>query len=118
MTARKFEIELIGEIFHPDNDNIDVFVRFDNGEEFVGSFFTLNNIQELMKQKNLSRENVNGLYFWSSDLIIIEELSEENIELSIYDMLKEGGFYSAFSPTNKLAYDRVQKEAPVSLNDN
>ncbi|MEM6643564.1 MAG: hypothetical protein AAF616_11345 [Bacteroidota bacterium] len=117
MEIKDFEIEIIGEIWNTQDDNIDVFVRFKNKEEFVGSFFTLENIQRLIKEKSVSKENVSGLYFWSSDMIIIEELTEENIKLSIYDMLKEGTFFSAFSPTNKLAYERVKVEAPISLND-
>ncbi|MEM0941909.1 MAG: hypothetical protein AAGI25_19280 [Bacteroidota bacterium] len=50
-------------------------------------------------------------------MIIIEEVTEENIKLSIYDMLKEGTFFSAFNPTIKLAYERVKVEAHISLND-
>lgn len=117
MENRDFKIEIVGKIENPANDNVDVFVQFDNDEQYVGSFFTIANIADLLRQKRLSGENSNGLYFWSSDMIIMEEITEDNISITIQDMLKEGGFYGSFSPTNKKAKARKELESPVVLND-
>ena len=81
----------------PDNDNVDVQVTFPNGESFSAVFFTLQNIATLMKHNKKTGECANGLYFWTSDMMIVQELTEETICETIDNLLAEKEFESVFS---------------------
>ena len=81
----------------PDNDNVDVHVTFPNGESFSAVFFTLQNIDTLMKDYEKTGEGANGLYFWTSDMLIVQRLTEQTICETIDNLLAEGEFASVFS---------------------
>ena len=81
----------------PDNDNVDVQVTFPNGENFSAVFFTLQNIDALMKHYKKTGECVNGLYFWASNMMIVQELTEQTICETIDNLLAEEEFESVFS---------------------
>ena len=81
----------------PDNDNVDVQVTFPNGESFSAVFFTLQNIDTLMKDYEKTGEGANGLYFWTSDMLIVQRLTEQTICEAIDNLLAEGEFASVFS---------------------
>lgn len=81
----------------PDNDNVDVQVTFPSGESFSAVFFTLQNIDDLMKHYQKTGECANGLYFWTSDMIIVQELTQEFICKTIDNLLAEEEFESIFS---------------------
>ena len=80
-----------------DNDNIDVQVTFPNGERFSAVFFTIRNIEALMKRYKKTGECAGGLYFWASDLIIVESLTEKTICKTIDHLLAEDEFGYIFS---------------------
>ena len=81
----------------PDNANVDVQVTFPNGERFSAVFFTLQNIETLMKGYKNTGEGANGLYFWTSDMLIVEKLTEQTICETVKNLLAEGEFESVFS---------------------
>ena len=81
----------------PDNANVDVHVTFPNGESFSAVFFTLQNIETLMKDYKKTGECANGLYFWTSDMLIVQELTEQSICKAIDNLLAEDEFESVFS---------------------
>ena len=81
----------------PDNDNVDVEVTFQNGESFSAVFFTLQNIETLMKHYKKTGECADGLYFWASDMVIVQHLSEKTICETIDNLLAEDEFESVFS---------------------
>ncbi len=95
--------------FDPNNDNVDVEVTFQNGESFSAVFFTLQNIETLMKRYKKTGECADGLYFWASDMVIVQQLSEKIICATIDKLLTEDEFESVFS--------KNQKSAVVSSND-
>lgn len=80
-----------------DNDNVDVQVTFPNGECFSAIFFTLRNIEALMKRYKKTGECVGGLFFWASDMIIVESLTEKTICKTIDHLLAEDEFGYVFS---------------------
>lgn len=90
-------------IFHgiapldPVNANVDVHVTFPNGESFSAVFFTLQNIDTLMKNYEKTGEGANGLYFWTSDMLIVQRLTEQTICEAIDNLLAEEEFESVFS---------------------
>lgn len=81
----------------PYNDNVDVQVTFPSGESFSAVFFTLQNIATLMKDYEKTGEGANGLYFWTSDMVIVQELTEQTICETIDNLLADGEFGSVFS---------------------
>ena len=81
----------------PDNDNVDVEVTFQNGESFSAVFFTLQNIETLMKHYKKTGECADGLYFWASNMVIVQQLSEKIICATIDKLLAEDEFESVFS---------------------
>lgn len=81
----------------PDNDNVDVHVTFPNGESFSAVFFTLQNIETLMKDYRKTGECANGSYFWTSDMLIVQELTEQTICEIVDNLLADGEFKSVFS---------------------
>ena len=81
----------------PDNDNVDVHVTFPNGESFSAVFFTLQNIETLMKDYRKTGECANGLYFWTSDMLIVQKLTEQAICETVDNLLADGEFESVFS---------------------
>ena len=81
----------------PDNDNVDVQVTFPNGESFSAVFFTLQNIDTLMKQYKKTGECANGSYFWASNMIIVQKLTEETICKTVDNLLSEEEFAFVFS---------------------
>ncbi len=87
----------------PDNDNVDVEVTFQNGGSFSAVFFTLQNIETLMKHYKKTGECADGLYFWASDMVIVQHLSEKTICETIDKLLAEDEFESVFSKNQKSA---------------
>lgn len=80
-----------------ENDNTDVIVTLTNGERYVGSFFTYTNIQELTSKNERTDENLNGKYLWSSDMILIDKCSRQDIEQAINELLKQDDLTSVFT---------------------
>ena len=80
-----------------DNDNTDVIVTLTNGEKYAGSFFTYSNIQELAVKNQRTGENLKGKYLWSSDMILIDKCSRQDIELVIDELLKQDELTSVFA---------------------
>ena len=81
----------------PDNANVDVHVTFPNGESFSAVFFTLQNIDTLMKDYRKTGECANGSYFWTSDMLIVQKLTEQAICKAVENLLADGEFESVFS---------------------
>ena len=81
----------------PDNDNVNVQVTFPNGESFSAVFFTLQNIDTLMKKYKKTGECADGLYFWASNMMIVQELTEQTICEIIDNLLAEEEFEFVFS---------------------
>jgi hypothetical protein len=69
----------------------------DDGKVFSATFFTLDNIVNLLSIYKDTGECESGLYFWAADMIIAEKLSDEVITESIEDLIETGEFYRAFS---------------------
>src|SRR4051812_5286496 len=98
-----YEIEFIGNSSTIDrkNENVDVYVIFQNGKRFTATFFTITNIITIMSRYKKSGECRFGSYFWASDMCIVEEISEEVISECINDMIESGEFEHIFSLCNQ-----------------
>ncbi len=78
------------------DDNVDVQVKFDNGDLYTATFFTLKNLQTLFNKYKKTGECSSGLYFYCSDMILVENMTIENIEKTISDLINEDELTSAF----------------------
>lgn len=79
------------------NDNVDVEVFLDNGKRYTATFFTIENIISILNKYKETKECCNGLYFWASDMIIVESLIDKIINKTIQDLIKNEEFHHAFS---------------------
>lgn len=81
----------------PSDCNTDVIVTFSDGSRWVASFFSYASIGTLTQKNRQTGECLSGAYFWSSDLILIDEASHVRIEAVIADLLREREFEMAFT---------------------
>jgi hypothetical protein len=82
------------EIFNEDKmlidiDNVDVKIILENGDTFFLTFFTIANIQVLLKRYNETGECAFGTYFWASNMVIVNSLNIENIKKTIEQLIKD-----------------------------
>lgn len=81
--------------FH--NDNTDVIVEFEDGTRWGATFFTYGNITKLVEKNKATGECLNGKYFWSSDMLLVDEISRKSIEEIIQHLIRQGEFYNIFT---------------------
>ncbi|MDQ0194231.1 hypothetical protein [Paenibacillus wynnii] len=77
--------------------NSDVIVVFPDRSKWIATVFTYRNI-ETLRQKNIQTgECMNGAYFWSSDMVLVDIISRERIEQLIEHLIKHDNFLSVFN---------------------
>lgn len=72
------------------DDNIDVNIVLSNGDVYFGTLFTLKNIRKLMITNK-------EIYFLSTDMLIVEDLSYQSIHKVVEAVLNDGYCEMAFS---------------------
>ena len=103
MTEPKLQFKLVifhpySEPYNPLDDDVIVHVFLDDGRVFHGWFFTPRRILALMEKDRVTGESANGTYFWTTDCVIIREISQETCELAVADLLKsDDDFFEAFT---------------------
>lgn len=79
------------------DENVDVEIRYKDGQLLTATFFTLQNIKSLFEENKKTGECRDGLYFYCTDMILVEELTVENIVKTVEDLIKDGFLESAFN---------------------
>ena len=100
-----YEIKKYSEAQDIFDGNEDIFVEFSNGDRYVATFFTYKNIETLRQKNKKTGEELYGKYFWSSDMILIDDLSLETLKEVIDDLLKNNDFNDVFDkiePDNEI----------------
>jgi hypothetical protein len=93
-----FSVHVLGaQLWDPVADNLDIEVRFVDGRRYGATFFTTKNIDILFKKNRATGECAGGLYLWSANMIIVEELSMDVIERTVDDLMKQEEFEKSFS---------------------
>jgi hypothetical protein len=82
------------------NDNSDVIVTFENGDKYVATFFTYENIKWLKQKNQETGECLNGKYFFATDLILIDKLNREEVLKVINHLINQDEFFTAFDKIN------------------
>jgi len=98
-----FEFEEWSEPHNENDDNSDVIFNLSDGTKWVASFFTIQNIISLFRKNKETGECLKGLYFCSTDMIIIETLNRESILKTIENMIKENIIESYCSKVDSTA---------------
>lgn len=96
MLSTSYRITLFDPIDDVDDDNSDVFVYFDSGERYVATFFTVKNIKKIMDKDQRTGENLNGTYFWSSEMIIVSRIDQDTVARTVKDLIETGYFTNVF----------------------
>ena len=78
--------------------NSDIIVTFENGDKWVATFFTYQNIKSLVEKNKVSGECLAGKYLWAADMLLVDELSRDCVETIIKHLIEEddGGFEVVF----------------------
>jgi hypothetical protein len=80
----------------PEDDNVDVYVHFEDGRSYIATFFTLRNIERLMEKDRRTGESGGGLHFWATDMVIVRRLDPETVRLAIEDIIASGDLEQVF----------------------
>ncbi|CCF15437.1 putative uncharacterized protein [Brevibacillus laterosporus GI-9] len=91
--------------FDPYDENTDVIVTFPNRTRYVASFFTYKNIESIRQHNKECGENMSGLYFWSSDMVIVDNIKAETITSIIDQLITEDKFESLFTKIEDVSPD-------------
>ena len=81
----------------PADGNSDVIVTFENGERWVATFFSYQNILSLRGKDRDTGECLGGKYFCATDMILVDEVSRGRIEEVIAEMLGRKEFATYFA---------------------
>ena len=80
----------------PEDNNSDVIVTFNNGERWIATFYSIQNVQKLMTLYESTGECLSGLYFWANDMIFVKELSRELVSRVIFHLIQSHEFKQSF----------------------
>jgi hypothetical protein len=83
---------------NPANGNVDVEVRFKSGVRLAATFFTLANIDQLMRTWGDTGECSGGAYFWARFPIIVRSLTKRAILDTVVHLHEVGELERAFEP--------------------
>jgi hypothetical protein len=83
-----------------EEDNVDAVIYLSNGIRLPVTFFTIKNILKIMSDYETTGECLSGKYFWSKDMIIVNDLSKDNIARVVDDLVRSGDYVHALQ-----AYD-------------
>jgi hypothetical protein len=93
----RIEAEEWGEPWDPRDEASDVVVTLADGGRWIASFVAYGHVPTLVQRNRESGECLAGRYLWATDLILVEEITRPTIEAVVADLLRDGGFESAFT---------------------
>ncbi|MEM7373493.1 MAG: hypothetical protein AAF587_33005 [Bacteroidota bacterium] len=74
----------------------DIIVYLTNNDTYFAPFFPYPTIQQIKKKNYESGLNLHGLYFWSKNMVIVEDCKPETVKRVIHHLIEEGEFEFAF----------------------
>ena len=89
---------LVGDTpLNAENDNVDVEVRFKDGRVFTATFFTLENVVSLFERNKSTGECDKGLYLYCVNMVLVKELTINNITDTVRQLIKRDELKHAFA---------------------
>ena len=65
------------------NTNTDVIVQINSGEKFIASFLSYTNVERMRNENFNSGVFLNGKYFWTKNILIIDNCEKNNVRTVI-----------------------------------
>lgn len=81
----------------PRDEASDVVVTLAAGDRWIASFVAYGHVATLVQRNRESGECLGGRYLWATDLVLVEDISRPTVEAVVADLLRDGGFTSAFA---------------------
>lgn len=88
---------------HPDNAaidyedlNTDVIVQFDNGDQYIATFFSVKNLEGMLEEHKRSDEYLSEEYYKVLDAVLINDFRNKKLLSVIEHMMVEGDFQVVF----------------------
>ncbi len=76
------------EPFHPGNETVEVILTTRDGKEYSANFTAIGFIHYMFEKNKKTGECGNGTYFCMPNMILVEEISEQNVRTCIDDLIK------------------------------
>jgi hypothetical protein len=73
-----------------------VVVCLTNGAQYVASFVTYDHIEKIRRENRRSGACLNGAYFWSKNMVLVEDGRAETVRRIVEYLVEEGEFLEAF----------------------
>lgn len=84
------------DIIQYDTESTDVIVVLGNGEKYVAAFFSYKNIDLLRQMHYQNGEFLQGKYFWTKNMVLIDNCNKDSIQEVIKHLMDEGNFKDVF----------------------
>ncbi len=75
------------EPYNPRCDVVEVRLTTKDGQEYMTDFVALDFFRMIFEKNKTTKECANGTYFSRPNMIIVEEISEQNIKATIDDLI-------------------------------
>ena len=83
--------------YDPEDCNSDVTVILEDGRTFVGTFFTLTNVRNLLDRWAKTGEHAGGTYFWATKAVLVRRLDEESVRAAVADLIRSTSLDAALA---------------------
>lgn len=74
----------------------DVFVQFDNGDEYLATFFSTEAIKGMIEKERKTKKYASGRYYKLLNAVMVSDLNNGDLFSIIEQMVAEGDFQLAF----------------------
>ena len=91
------EAEEWGDPWDPRDEASDVLVTLPDGSRWIATFVAYDHVPTLVQRNRESGECLAGTYLWATDLVLVQEITRATIEAVVADLVRDGGFESAFT---------------------
>ena len=76
------------EPFDPRNETVEVRLTTKDGQEYAANFTAKGFVDYIFEKNKRTGECVNGTYFCMPNMILVEEITEQNIRATIDDLIR------------------------------
>lgn len=76
--------------------NTDVIVQFQNGDEYVATFFSVKNLERIIQEHKKSSDYLSEEYYRILNAVLVDDLSTTRLMSVIEHMIIEGDFQLVF----------------------
>lgn len=80
--------------------NADVIITMEDGDRYLGSIFTYDNIEVMRKINKASKEFLQGKYFWVKNMLLIDSVKQKDIWVVAEHLIDQGEFSNVFQKIN------------------